>query len=322
MTRRIPLIVTLVPLALGIGAWYLVWSGWRDRLETALRDILPAETALSVGGFPYRLEARTGPVRLVQRDSATVATLEADWLSVHRQPWRVDRQVINLLGPRAELAIRGLAGASLALEAPSAQASLRLADGRIARASAVFEAARLAAGFLPVGVRAERFEAHVRETPATMARDGGAALPVQAQLVVAGEELRIGAGDPVRMSAALDLAAAVPVRSVAVWLAGGTVELRELVIADREGEVARLAGTVSPGADRRLLFAGTVETVCPASVRAALVGAPPVSEKRTRKPVRFALTGVLGAAAEIEPPAPGAVAPPVRAQAPPCPRLR
>jgi hypothetical protein len=310
MRHRPPLWLTLVPLLLGIGGWYLAWSGWRDRLETALVGLLPAGTELKVGGFPYRLEARTGPVRLERVDEAARATLAAEAMSVNRQPWRVDRQVINLVVPRVGLAVAGLRGATLGLEAPSAQASLRFDSGRIARASAVFEAAHLTAGLVPVPVRAERLEVHVRETPATVTADRSATFPVQAQLVLAAEALRLGAGDPVRLSAALDLTAGAPVRSVAAWRAGGTAE------------VARVSGTFSPGADGRLLFAGTVETVCPASVRAALLGGPPVTEKRTRKPVRFALTGVPGELAEPEAPRRGAVAPPVRGQAPDCPRLR
>ncbi len=326
MSRRLPLWATLVPLLLGIAGWYAAWSGWRDRLETALLGLLPPGTSLEVGGFPYRLEARTGPVRLEARGAASEALLEAEAMVVNRQPWRVDRQVINLAQPRVVLAIPGLAGASVRLEAPTAQASLRLDAGRIARASAVFEEARMTPGLARLTVMARRFEAHLRETPARPAATAepgdGVPLPVQAQLVLAGEALRFGEGDPVSLSAALDLVAAQPIRRVAAWTAGGRAELRELVIADGEGEVARLAGSFAPGADGRVRFAGTVETVCPASVRAALAAAPPVSEKRTRKPVRFAVSGVLGVRVEVEQPAPGRVAPPVRAQAPDCPRLR
>lgn len=320
-SRRIPLWATLVPLLLGIGAWYLAWSEWRDRLEAAVRDVLPPGTLVHVGGFPYRLEARTGPVALAYRDVATEAALAVDSLVVNRQPWRVDRQVLNLASPRLRLAIPRLAGLGAEVEAPSAQASLRFADGRVARASAVFEDAVLRLGFVPVPVRAAAFEAHVRETPAAAA-GAGAALPVQAQLVLSGRDVRMGRGDPVSVSAAIDLAASGPVRSVAAWAAGGTAEVRELVIADGTGEVARLEATLSPGADGRVLLAGTIETVCPATVRAALAGLPPVTEKRTRKPVRLAMTGVLGALAEVAPPPAGAVPPPVRAQAPDCPRLR
>lgn len=320
--RRVPLWLTLVPLLVGLGAWHLAWSGWRDRLAADLGALLPAGTGLAVGGFPYRLEARTGPVRLVRVDVATRASLEAEAMTVNRQPWRVDRQVINLVAPRAAFAIPGFAGLSAGVEAPAAQASLRFDKGRIARASAVFEEARLTLGFTRVAVRAEALELHGRETPVDAPDTGAARLPVQAQLVLAGRGLRFGEGDPVTLSAAIDLTGPRPVRAVAGWRAGGTAELRELVIADATGEVARLSGTFSPGRDGRLLFAGTVETVCPASVRAALSGGPPVSEKRTRKPVRLALTGVPGEVAELESPAPGAVAPPVRGQAPDCPRLR
>ena len=42
-------------------------------------------------------------------------------------------------------------------------------------------------------------------------------------------------------------------------------------------------------------FAGTLETVCPANVVAAVEGAPAVTELRLRAPVRLAFDGFAGA---------------------------
>ncbi|MFQ3666488.1 MAG: hypothetical protein SNJ79_10745 [Sphingomonadaceae bacterium] len=321
--RRWPLWTTLIPLAVGLAGWWWVWSGWAARLETTLRGILPAETAIRVGGFPYRLQATTGPVRLEWRDVAAFVAGSAEQMVVNRQPWRVDRQVVNLSAPRLEAGLAGLAGAGATVTAPRAQASLRLEERRIARLSIVWEEPELRLAFLPVPARARRFELHVRETPvAGEAARTAPTAPVQAQAVIAGEGVRFGNGDPLRLSASLDLTAATPVGSLAGWAAGGTGELREVVLSDATGEVARMSATLSPGRDGRLLLAGTIETVCPRSVRAALAGLPPVSEKRTRKPQQLALTGIVGEAAELPPADPAAVAPPVRGQEPDCPRLR
>jgi hypothetical protein len=317
--RRVPLWVTLVPLVAGIGLWYLLWTGWRDRLEAALAMVLPPGTPVAVGGFPYRLEATTGPVALAHQDEALALALEAQALAVNRQPWRLDRQVINLTAPRATLAIAPFPAIRATASAPTAQASLRLDGRRIARASAVFEEAELSLGILAAPIRAASFEAHLRETPTAAAAPSP---PTQAQMVFGGEGLRIGASAAFSLSAMLDLEAQGPVTSVAGWRAGGTAALREFRLADAHGEVVRATATLSADADGRVLARGMLETVCPASLRAVAAGLPPVTEKRARKPVRIPFMAVLGASLTLPPPDPAKPPPPVRGQEPDCPRLR
>lgn len=317
--RRVPLWLTLVPLLAGIGLWYLLWSGWRDRLEQALAPVLPPGTPVAIGGFPYRLEATTGPVRLEHRDEALFLSLEAAAMAVNRQPWRLDRQVINLTAPRALLAIAPLAAIRAEVAAPTAQASLRLDGRRIARASAVFEEAALTLGLIDAPIRASRLEAHLRETPTDAAAPTP---PTQAQMVFAGEGFRIRASAPFALAAALDLAATGPVTSVAGWREGGTAELREFRLADASGEILRATATLSADAAGRVIARGTVHTVCPATLRATAAGGAPVSEKRARKPVAIPFTAVLGERLVLPPPDPGKPPPPVRGQEPDCPRLR
>jgi hypothetical protein len=317
--RRIPLWLTLVPLVAGIGGWFILWSGWRDRLEEAVAAVLPAGTAVSVGGFPYRLEARTGPVALAHQDEALSLALEVQALAVNRQPWRLDRQVINLTAPRATASLAPLAGMRAEVSAPAAQASLRLDGRRIARASAVFETAILAVGFLPDPIAASRLELHLRETPATAP---AVAPPTQAQVVIAGEKLRLGGGAPLTLDAALDLAARGPVTSLAGWRAGGTAELRSFTLSDPTGEIVRATATLSADAGGRVLARGTLATVCPATLRAIAARVPPAAEKRARKPVAIPFTAVLGESLTLAPADPGKPPPPVRGQEPDCPRLR
>jgi hypothetical protein len=322
--RRWPLWTTLIPLGIAAATWFLVWQGFRDRLAEALAAVLPPATPVSIGGFPYRLEARFGPVDLSRRDEALFARLEAREVTVNRQPWRQDRQVINLVAPRLEVGLAPLAGISATVGAPSAQASLRLADGRIGRLSLVWETPTLRLGFLPVPVAADAFEAHVREPPAGLAKAGEAAataLAVRGEAVLSGRGVRIGAGSPIQLDASFALQAAHPVKALSGWTEGGRVEVRDLVLSDATGEVVRLMADLMPGGDGRVRAVGRIESVCPASVRAALLGLPPVTEKRTRKPVSIGFEASLGSEVRLAPP-PAGPPPPVRGQAPDCPRLR
>lgn len=320
---RFPLWVTLVPLALGVAFWFFMWTGFRDRLDQALAETLPAGTSWSIGGFPYRLEARTGPVALDYQGEAARARLDARQLTVNRQPWRTDRQVVNIEDSKAWLALQPLAGMSASIEAKAAQTSLRTEDARVARLSIVWEKPAIRLGFLSQPLSATSFEMHLRETPVEADSDSRSPiLPVQDQLVLRASDLRLGEGSPLRLMVDAELTAARPIRSLAAWQSGGTAEIRDLVLSDATGDVLRLSATVSPGEDGRLYVAGTLTTVCPASVRAAFAGLPPVSEKRARRPVTLAFTGVPGVSAEVAPPESGKPPPPVRAQEPDCPRLR
>ncbi|WP_448579202.1 hypothetical protein [Thermaurantiacus sp.] len=320
---RIPLWVTLVPLAVGVVVWFFLWTGFRDRLDQALAETLPAGTSWSIRGFPYRLEARTGPVALSYEGKALRARLDARQMIVNRQPWRTDRQVVNLEGSQASLALQPLAGISATIAAEAAQASLRTEDGRVARLSIVWERPGIRLGFLAQPLSATSVEAHLRETPAAADPNSRSpVLPVQDQLVLRASDLRLGEGSPLRLMLDAELTAARPIRSFTTWEKGGTAEIRDLVLSDSTGDVLRLSATLSPGRDGRLYVAGTLTTVCPASVRAAFAGLPPVSEKRARRPVTLAFTAVPGVSADVAPPEAGKPPPPVRAQEPDCPRLR
>jgi len=324
MIGRLPLWATLLPLVTGVLVWAVLWTGYARRLEATIAGLLPAGAAIETSGFPYRLVARAAPVALVHSDVALEAALEARSASVNRVPWQIDRQVINLEGSVAALRLKPIAAAHVRIEAPSAQASLRLEGPRIARLSAVWEDALVQSGLLPVPLRAERLEAHFRETPAP---DGAAEpknprLPTQDQLVISGKAVRIGGSDPLSLELESEITAAAPVSSLAAWARDGTVEIAALALSDATGEVARLKASVVPDGQGGLVIAGTIETVCPASVRAALAAAPPPSEKRTRKPVVIPFEGEFGARLRLVPADPSKPSPPVRGQEPDCPRLR
>jgi hypothetical protein len=320
---RWPLWTALVPLVAGIALWALLWSGYRRAFAAELEAALPGH-AVAVSGFPYRLEARIAPLSVAREDVALAGTIAARELRVNRVPWQRDRQVLNLTDSVAEVRLKPLAGAWARVSADHAQASLRLEGRRIARLSMLWEAPAIATGLLPVPARAARFEAHVRETPATArgAEPRNPRLPTQVQLVLAADALRLGNGDPLDLAMQTELTAGRPVSSLAGWARDGTAEVVALRLADPTGEVARLEATVVPDGAGRLRAAGTIGTVCPANVRAALLGAPPVSERRTRRPERVAFEAMLPGAIRVDARDPARPPAPVRGQEPPCPRLR
>lgn len=315
--------MTLVPLVAGIAAWAVLWNGFRSDFEATLGRLLPDETRVSTGGFPYRLEARAAPLALDWSGDALTATIQAAEAVANRVPWQPARTVLNLREPRLRLALAPLQEARLEIAAPAAQASLRTAEGRIARMSVVWEDATVRLGWLPMPITAERLEAHLRETPARDAADASTPrLPTQDQLVLTARDLRFGGGDPLTLMLDSEVTADRPVTSLKAWAAQGTVEVRALTLSDATGEVARFTGTLVPAGDGTLRLAGTVETVCPQSVRATFEGRPAPSEKRSRRPERIAFTGLLPGGLELAPADPDRPPPPVRGQQPPCPRLR
>jgi hypothetical protein len=330
MSRRIPLWATLVPLVLGVLLWALLWRGYEARLESDLAKILPPGAVIEASGFPYRLEARIAPASLALDDVALSARVSAAEAAVNRVPWQRDRQVIAARKSDAAVALKSLPGAHVRVRAPMARASLRLDGGRIARLSILWDQPDVSTGLFAVHVRAGRLEAHLRETPAlagsrpagSPAPADGPTGPTQAQLVLDSPDIRFGEGAPLLFSLDSEITAAAPVRSFEGWAGAGTYEIRSATLSDRTGEVARLSATLVRDSQGRLSVAGTIDTVCPASVRAAIAGGPATIEQRTRKPERIAISGRL----------PGEIAasvrdatrppPPVRGQEPPCPRLR
>ncbi len=320
MSNRIPLWATLIPLLLGIAVWGFIWRGHEAGFEADLRKVLPADVAIDAAGFPYRLEARLATVKLEHRDSALELGLAAEDATINRVPWQRDRQVITMGQSQARAALTPLAGANVVVDAPEALASLRLDDERIARLSVVWQTPTIATGLFAVPVKADSFEAHLRETPADT-KAAGPRLPTQAQLVLSGMGVRFGGGAPLKLALDSEMTGPGPITSLAGWEQGGTAEIRSATLSDATGEVARLSATLV-AEDGQLRLAGTVETVCPATVRAAFAGTRAPEEKRSRVPERIAIGGTLPGGLAAAPRDPARPPPPVRGQEPPCPTLR
>lgn len=324
MIGRLPLWSMLIPLVAGVAIWGWFWRGHAAGLEADLARVLPPNSRIEVGGFPYRLEAQVEPVDLRVDEVALTASLKASRATVNRVPWQPERQVLNFGASVAEIALKPIQGAIARIASPEAEASLRLEQGKIARLSMLWEGADIQTGLFATPATAKHFEVHLRETPATptAADRDNPRHPTQVQLVLTGETVRFGHGEPLELQVEAELTAAAPIRSLAGWLDGGTAEVRSASIGDATGEVARVTATLVPDGMRGLTAAGTIETVCPASIRAAIAGLPPISESRARKAETIAFSGTLPGKLVAEARDPKKPPPPVRGQEPPCPRLR
>ncbi|MBV8971910.1 MAG: hypothetical protein JO290_06420, partial [Sphingomonadaceae bacterium] len=212
-----------------------------------------------------------------------------------------------------------IGGGTVEYKATAAETSLHRVDQRLARLSVVFTGLRATTDLFAAPIAADHFEVHVRETPARSNEAWSATPPQQAQVVLAGTKVRFAGSAPLTLALDAGITATAPLRDLETWVHGGTVEIHDAVLSDASGEVARLSASIVDTVGQ-LRLTGTVTTVCPASVRAAVDGTPPVAESRLRNPVRLALGGTPGFF--VLAPLPAGAPTAVRGQLPPCPRLR
>lgn len=314
MKRRWPLVLSLLPLLLGLAVYGHFWRGWAADFETTLAGWLPDER-ISVAGFPYRLEAELIDVKREHQGGISLG-LAVNRLRLNRGPWRPELTVLQGEGVALAASVAGL---SAWANAPSATASLKLDGDRLARLSIVLPAARGSFGLGPDAV-AERVELHAREQHGPSG--GSGVLPPRGQLVLNIAGLRLGQGAPISLAGEANVRGPGRLDDYRRWATGGGSADTTLAGSDATGELFALAATIVP-LDGGLRLAGTITTVCPLAVQAALAGADPPREFRLRAPVRLAIETAL--------PAGGPVALsglPTdlesrgrRRQLPPCPRL-
>lgn len=319
--RRASPLWMLLPIALLIVGWAGAWWHFSHALEREIVPLLPAGTHYRLTGFPYRFELETGPVAMRWRTAGVAARLGAAEMIVGRRPLEAGHHVFSFERPAVAFGVAPARGQALALGigAARAQASLARRKGIIARLSVVATGAHIAAGPLPPAV-ADEFSFHLRETPTAATPPDDPRPPAAAEFRMDATGWRFGAGAPLAMEGAGSVTAAARLRTLAVWEAGGTVEIRNLVLRDAHAEVARLAATIAE-TDAGLMVAGTIETRCPAAVRAAFAGVAPAPRQRLRRPVRIAFSGVLPGPVALDPPTVDEGGR-VLGQEPPCPRLR
>lgn len=325
MMRRIPLWLTLVPLLVAVGIYWLFWTGWARDFKASLQPWLPG-AELAVTGFPYRLETGVTRPSLALGDVVKINATAAR-ARLNRGPWQPQLTVISAETPRFSAIVGSVLSATVAGKA--AAISVNVGDGRLARLSTRIEAAAVRLGVAAVPITADSLELHVREpapADATASAPPGVTISapagaVRGQLVIAGERLRFGNGDALTLAADIGVTGGARLRAYDVWASTGTTEIRRFTLADAHGEVASIRATAVPTRRIGVRYAGTIDTICPRSVAALTTGSPPVAEQRLRTAVRLAFEGSDGGLKLTALPADLARRP-VRGQLPPCPVLR
>ena len=290
MSRRIPLWLTLVPLALAVGLYLLLWQGWARDFDSEVHDWLPA-TPFEVTGFPYRLEALISHPEL---QGGAVVRLFASALRarINRGPWQEDLTLVGADYPRFSAIVGPGIGASFS--GKSALTSIKVENGRLQRLSSVIEAANARLGFSPVTIAADSLELHLRERLPDARTPEAATPPPRGQLVISGQRVRFDRGDALTLAA--DMAVTGPDRLTAYdrWATTGTIELTRASLSDAHGEIAGIRATIVPIGRRALRFAGTIDTICPATISAAFAGKTAAPEQRLRTALRLAFEGEPG----------------------------
>lgn len=315
-SRRVPLWLTIVPLFAALALYGLLWRGWADDFEAEITRWLP-QSALQIGGFPYRLEAVAAQPSLSAGEVFRLQ-IKASSARINRGPWRPNPTVIRFEAPRASAGVSPAISAEI--EAKSALASINWGEGRLRRQSSIYQVAAVRLGASPLKITADTLETHLREQTGEPVPDTAPTLATHGQLVLAATRLRLGGGDALTMAAEVLATGAARLVDYDRWADGGTLELTRFTLSDAQGEVLAAKATLAPQGRTGLTIAGTVTTVCPASVAAAFAQTPAPAEKRLRVPVRLAFEGRFEALTLAS--LPDLTRRPRRDQEPDCPRLR
>ena len=317
MTRRIPVWLTLVPLLAALLLYWLLWSGWASDFRVVIQGWLPKNTP-EISGFPYRLEADVANPAFAGGDVVKLMA-KAVRARINRGPWQPELTVISSESPIFSALASPLLKIDIA--GKTALTSIHITEGRLQRVSTVIEAATVRFGFRSLALAADGLELHLRERISARNTPAAATPSPRAQLVIAGTRLRFANSDAVTFAADIVATGAARLTAYDAWATTGTIEITSLTLADASGEVARVRATLVPVGRTSLRYAGTIETICPASVIAAFNGLPAPSERRLRAPARLAFEGKAGLVTLTGIPE-NLAARATRSQLPPCPALR
>ncbi|MEM7570615.1 MAG: DUF2125 domain-containing protein [Pseudomonadota bacterium] len=150
---RILILAIVLLIAFVVGQWFF----FKSRFEAAL-PALEAQAARlgfdiqyetrTIKGFPFRLEAHYTRVRVARTDPLLSFAVEADQAVLLRQLLSTDLSLLYVDSPKVAAAMasplpQGRTGElTFAFEAPAMQTSIRIADGALARFSAVIDQPR------------------------------------------------------------------------------------------------------------------------------------------------------------------------------------
>ncbi|MEI6418835.1 MAG: hypothetical protein WCO82_07200 [Sphingomonadales bacterium] len=289
MIRRLPLLLTLLPLLAGLALYWVLWRDWADDFARRLQPWFPGQ-AIVVTGFPYRMEVELGPVQLANA-GPVLLDVTAPRLRMNRGPWRPELTVAQLQQPRLALGL----GAPLRLEvaAPALLASVHVDGGRLERLSVSGDNVTLRPGFAP-GFAVQHLEVHVRERQLA-ATANSPTPPVQGQLRAEAQGLQLPGLPPLQLALEAGVTGPARLTDFARWAGSGTIEINRLALSDGLGELLSAKLTLVPQGRDAMRLAGTITTICPALVARLLGSAPVAAEPRLRMPVRLAVEGQIGA---------------------------
>lgn len=169
------LVLLVVAVVLLVAGWSGYWWVLTGRVETALRDALvrplPDGTAvacdpLSVGGYPFRVEARCGSVAATLPDGTRMAAGALTAVAL-AYDWR--RVIFELDGP---LTAQPEAGPEITLAWQAARSSAAR-DGRLLDSADLVLEAPVATVGGREAARATHLEAHVRRAPSAQGEPDG-----------------------------------------------------------------------------------------------------------------------------------------------------
>lgn len=311
-----PLILVLLPLIVGLGLYYVYWRDGADQFAATVAEVTGTRPALS--GFPYSIRGDLPEVDLAFGEDARV-DIDAGHSEVSRGPFRPELVIAAMRDFQAEAAAGPLAAARVAITAPFARASIRAGD-YVERISLVADVAELSGPLAPDGIDARNLQIHFRETPAEGAANQVTG-PGQANLRISGL-FDLGGDRLLRAVIPATLTGDAPLRSLAGWRDGGTLEIDGgLLLGEDEAPLAGFDATLAALLGGEIALAGTVTTDCPLTIRWLIGGeARPAEEFRRRNPAQFALSGTLANVQLVERETPSGGL--VRSREPPCPDLR
>ena len=281
-------------VVLGILVYTVYWFGrlaeFKATMEAMVNGQGPVEVAasdISYGGFPYRISATFKNVTVKRPGLDYTLTVKAPQLTVERQPWKRSLHLGFFETPTLTLTAPSvLGGVSLEGTGTEGRFSLFLRNGSVERLSTVLDDARITGSpWLETPLTAAKLELHGREVaalrgrqplPGAVPQEGPGASPtppVFLEVIVNGEQVQWGQGEPLTLMASLGItgepnAASLRNSFVEAWRdASGTVELHSLNLTTADKSDAVIArGTFTLDSKHRLLAGGTITTPCPAVI--------------------------------------------------------
>ncbi len=288
----------------GVAAYSVYWFARLAEFEATMEAMVNGQgpvqvsaESISYSGFPYRLSAEFNGVTVTRAGLDYTLTVKAPKLTIERQPWKRALHLGFFQTPTLTLSAPSVMG-GVALEGTGSEGrfSLMLKNGHVERLSTVLDDARITGSpWLQTPLTAAKLELHGREVAALRrpvspndilaaeeARKAAAAAegpgkaptpPAFLEMIVNGEKVQLGQGEPLTLMASLALtgeprASDITGSFLEAWrAASGTLEVNTLTLSTNAKDDLVLAkATFAMDGQHRLMAGGTISTPCPAAI--------------------------------------------------------